>query len=138
MENVQENLFSAIVATIIAILSGLGVGSGGLLVIWLTMIGGVDPQLARGLNLLFFIFSAGAALIVHAVKGRIKPTLALFLSLFACLGTFVGTYLGLRVDAYWLKKIFGGMLTLSGTYALVGMIQGKKELFFLLKKRIFI
>lgn len=126
MENVQENLFSAIVATIIAILSGLGVGSGGLLVIWLTMIGGVDPQLARGLNLLFFIFSAGAALIVHAVKGRIKPTLALFLSLFACLGTFAGTYLGLRVDAYWLKKIFGGMLTLSGTYALVGMLQGKK------------
>lgn len=127
MENVQRNLFSAIIATAIAILSGLGVGSGGLLVIWLTMIGGVDPQLVRGLNLLFFVFSASAALVVHAVKGRIKPTLALFLSFFACLGTFAGTYIGMRVDAYWLKKIFGGMLTLSGAYSLIGMIKGKKR-----------
>lgn len=135
MENVQEKLFSAMVATFIAILSGLGVGSGGLLVIWLTMIGGIDAGVARGLNLLFFVFSASAALIVHAVKGRIKPALALFLSLFACLGTFLGTYLGLRVDAYWLKKIFGGMLTLSGSYALIGMIKGKKRAVFTVQNK---
>jgi uncharacterized membrane protein YfcA len=127
MENVQGKIFGAAIATLIAILSGLGVGSGGLLVIWLTLALGVDAQMARGLNLLFFVFSAGTALIVHAIKGRIKPTLALFLSLFACLGTLAGTYIGLRVDAYWLKKIFGVMLTVSGSYALLGMLGGRKR-----------
>ena len=54
MENVQGKIFGAAIATLIAILSGLGVGSGGLLVIWLTLALGVDAQMARGLNLLFF------------------------------------------------------------------------------------
>lgn len=125
MENAYAKLSGAAIATIIAILSGLGVGSGGLLVIWLTMIGGIDAQRARGLNLLFFVFSASAALIVHAVKGRVKPMLALILSLFACLGTLIGTYIGVRIDPYWLKKIFGGMLSLSGAYALFKMLGEK-------------
>ncbi len=124
MKDLYENISGAITATLIAILSGLGVGSGGLLVIWLTMIGGLDPQSARGLNLLFFVFSASAALAVHALRGRVKGALALTLSLFACLGTLAGTYIGIRVDAYWLKRIFGVMLVLSGGYALIGMLGG--------------
>ena len=127
MDNAQEKIYGAAIATLIAIPSGLGVGSGGLLVIWLTMILGVDAQSARGLNLLFFIFSASAALVVHALKGRIKSGLVLSLSLFACLGTLLGTHVGMHVDAYWLKKIFGGMLTLSGTYALLGMLKVRKK-----------
>ena len=53
-----KGIFSSIVAFFIAILSGLGVGSGGLLVIWLTMVEGMDAIGARGLNLLFFVFTA--------------------------------------------------------------------------------
>jgi uncharacterized membrane protein YfcA len=48
---------SAAVSLFIAILSGLGVGSGGLFVVWLTMVEGVDAIEARGLNLLFFVFT---------------------------------------------------------------------------------
>jgi len=125
MENVYTKLSGAAIATAIAILSGIGIGSGGLLVIWLTLIGGLDAQSARGLNLLFFVFSASSALIIHARKGRVKPTLALFLALFSCLGTIIGTYIGMSIDAYWLKKIFGAMLTFSGVYAILGMLGDK-------------
>ena len=124
MEDFYGKLSGATTATLIAILSGLGVGSGGLLVIWLTMIGGIDAQSARGLNLLFFVFSASAALVVHALRGRVKSVLTVVLSLFACLGTLAGTYIGVRVDAYWLKRIFGGMLVISGAYVLIGMLGG--------------
>ena len=124
MEDFYGKLSGATTATLIAILSGLGVGSGGLLVIWLTMIGGIDAQSARGLNLLFFVFSASAALVVHALRGRVKSVLTVVLSLFACLGTLAGTYIGVRVDAYWLKRIFGGMLVISGAYVLIGMLSG--------------
>ncbi len=124
MDKFFSKLSGAAMAAVIAVLSGLGVGSGGLLVIWLTMIDGIDAQSARGLNLLFFVFSASAALLIHLLRGRVKLLLAAILSLFACLGTLVGAYVGVRVDAYWLKKIFGGMLVISGSYVLIGILQG--------------
>ncbi len=114
-------------AALIAILSGLGIGSGGLLVIWLTMIEGIDAETARGLNLLFFVFSASAALLVHLLKGRVKLRLVVILSLLACIGTLIGTYLGTLIDPLWLKRIFGGMLTLSGVYTLMGNLNGMRK-----------
>ena len=139
MQYLYEILPAAAIATAIAILSGLGVGSGGLLVIWLTLIGGMDAERARGLNLLFFVFSAGAAFMIHALRGRVKLSLAASLSLLACLGTLVGTYIGLRVDALWLKRVLGAMLTASGGSAIIGMLKdklgGRKKAHFSLKKR---
>ena len=114
-------------ATLIALLSGLGIGSGGLLVIWLTMIEGIDAESARGLNLLFFVFSASAALLVHLLKGRVRLRLVLPLSLLACAGTLVGTYIGSLIDPIWIKRIFGGMLVASGVYTLVGNFVEKKR-----------
>ena len=59
-----------------AALAGLGVGSGGLLVIYLTLIAGIDQQTAQGINLLFFLPTALSALILHAKQGFLdKPTL---------------------------------------------------------------
>ena len=127
MENNTSRLSGAVAAAVIAILSGLGIGSGGLLVIWLTMIGGIDAETARGLNLLFFVFSAGAALLIHIIKGRIKLRLVVCLALFACVGTLVGTYVGAMINPLLLKRIFGGMLFFSGAYTLVGNLNKVKR-----------
>ncbi len=124
MDKLFSRLSGAAMATVIAILSGIGVGSGGLLVIWLTMGEGIDAETARGLNLLFFVFSASAALLIHLLRGRVKIALTALLSLFACLGTLFGTYFGVRVDSFWLKKIFGVFLVLSGGYTLAGTVGG--------------
>ena len=107
---------------LIAILSGLGIGSGGLLVIWLTLVEGIDAQTARGLNLLFFVFSASCALIVHLILKRIKPPLVIFLASFASAGTLAGLYLSRLIDPAGLRKIFGGMLIISGIYTLAELI----------------
>ncbi len=109
-------------AAVIAVLSGIGVGSGGLLVIWLTMVDGMDAERARGINLLFFVFSASAAVLVHLLKGRVKIKFVLYLALFASVGTLGGTYLGLIIDALWIKRIFGGMLVISGVYTLFSSV----------------
>ena len=111
---------SAIAAIIIAILSGLGVGSGGLLVIWLTEVCSVDPIQARGINLLFFVFSASAAFIFHLKRRKIDLKLSFFLSLFALTGTLAGALLGRAIDSGFLRKIFGGVLVFSGIYSLFG------------------
>ncbi len=131
MNKLLSGASGVIMAALIAVLSGIGVGSGGLLVIWLTIIEGIDAEKARGLNLLFFVFSASAAFLIQLSKGRIKPRLVAALALFACIGTLAGTYLGSRIDPLWLKKIFGGMLAFSGIYAIFPMLKnilnGKKK-----------
>lgn len=122
MDKFFSKLGGAAMAALIAVLSGLGVGSGGLLVIWLTMIEGINAETARGLNLLFFVFSASAAFAVHLVKGRVKLRFVLFLAACACVGTILGTYIGTHIDSLMLKRIFGVMLVVSGVYTLSGTL----------------
>ena len=56
---------------VFAVLSGLGVGGGGLLVIYLALFTDVAQLSAQGINLLFFIFSCGASMLVHLSKRKI-------------------------------------------------------------------
>ena len=49
-------MLDLIIGTAVAVLSGMGVGSGGLLVVYLTLAGGIAQPAAQALNLFFFIF----------------------------------------------------------------------------------
>ena len=123
-----KGFFGSIAAFFIAVLSGLGVGSGGLLVIWLTMVQGMDAISARGLNLLFFIFSASAALIFHILRKKLQYRLVIFMAIFACLGTAIGSYAGAYISSSALRVFFGYMLIVSGGYTLVGKITALSHL----------
>ena len=65
----MKKVLSIIMFFIIATLSGMGVGSAGLLVVWLTVFDSVPQLAAQGLNLFFFLFSSSASLLIH-VKRR--------------------------------------------------------------------
>ena len=109
---------SSAISLLIAILSGLGVGSGGLFVIWLTAAYGVSATQARGMNLLFFVFSASSALTVHIFKGKLDLKLIGILSIFALIGTLIGTTIAQYVSPGLLKEMFGVFLVSSGAYSL--------------------
>ena len=66
-----------IVGTLLGFLSGLGIGGGSLLILWLTMVLHTDPLTARSINLLFFIPSALVACALRIKQGnlKIKPLL---------------------------------------------------------------
>lgn len=96
-----------------AVLSGLGLGSAGLFVLYLTMIAGLSQTTAQGLNLLFFLFSAGAALLFHAKYRTIPRPLVIFLIGCAVPGTLIGTWLLHKLEVSLVRKLFGGMLILS-------------------------
>ena len=57
-----------LVGTALGFLSGLGIGGGSMLVVWLTMVLGMDPGTARGINLLFFIPSALVAIFIRCKR----------------------------------------------------------------------
>lgn len=50
--------FIIAISTLLGFLSGLGVGGGSLLILWLTLVLNMDQPMARTINLLFFIPSA--------------------------------------------------------------------------------
>ncbi len=108
----------------VALLSGLGVGSAGLLVLFLTFVRGVSQLQAQGVNLLFFLFSSGAALFIHLF--RTPPIWGLLLLLIPAglLGAWGGTALALYLPQAILRKLFGWLLILSGTLGLFS--KGKK------------
>ena len=115
------------VAFIIAILSGLGIGSGGLFLIWLSSVMGVDPLTARGMNLLFFVFSASAALVINIKDKRILPKDLILPTIPALLGALVGLRIGGAMNAELLRRIFGIILVFSGARAFVGKRNVRKK-----------
>ena len=84
------------------------------------MIEGVGSVEARGMNLLFFVFSATSALLFHLIRKRIRARTVFYLSIFGAIGTLVGSLLGNTIDPTLLRRIFGAMLVLSGFYTLFG------------------
>jgi len=112
-------------------LSGMGIGGGGLLVIYLTLVKGTGQIEAQGLNLYFFLFASAAALFVHCTKRRINYPLVLYLAAFGMPAALVGGYVASVTDPQTVRVLFGVMLMLAGSVSLVKTVSGglrhKKE-----------
>ncbi len=103
----------------IAVLSGMGVGSAGLFVLYLTAFAGFSQPQAQGLNLIFFLLSAGASFLYHVRRRRIPWVPVAFLILCAVPGSLLGAGLMRRLDGATVRRLFGGMLALVGGSSLV-------------------
>ena len=109
-----------LVSFAVALLAGMGVGSAGLLVLFLTFVQGVSQIEAQGVNLLFFLCASGAALLVHLFRTPPLWGLLLLLIPAGLLGAWGGTALALYLPQALLRKLFGWFLILSGTLGLFG------------------
>ncbi len=105
-------------AALIAVLAGLGIGGGGLLVIYLTLILKTEQLTAQGINLIFFIFSAVASLFIHFKKRNINIRTVTVLAITGIISSILGSYVSHNIDIGILQKIFGGLLILSGALAI--------------------
>ena len=98
----------------IALLSGLGVGSGGLLVIYLTLYAGMPQLQAQGVNLVFFLFSAGASMLAHLSKRKLIAPLCILLITAGLPGAMIGASLAAILPAALLRRLFGAFLITAG------------------------
>ena len=103
-----------LIGTLLGFLSGLGIGGGSLLILWLTLVIGTEHAAARIINLLFFIPSALIASIFRWHQGtlKIKQLLPAIISACLCAGFF--SWLGKEMDISLLKKLFGTLLLFTG------------------------
>ncbi len=95
-------------------LSGLGVGGGSLLLLWLTLAANVPQETARVMNLMFFLPCALIATIFRWKQSRPNWTIALPAILAGLTGAVMGNYLGPMLDTGLLKKAFGVLFIVCG------------------------
>lgn len=105
-------------ALLIGCLAGLGIGGGGLLVIYLTMVLKKNQLTAQGINLIFFIFCALASLFIHLRKRKLNIRNIAIISICGILASLVGSHISHNTDPALLRKIFGALLIFSGVSSL--------------------
>lgn len=106
-------------AALIAAMAGLGIGGGGLLVIYLTLVMGIPQLQAQGINLAFFIFSSAASLFIHFKRRKIDIKHVAILAISGICFSLLGSRLSHSIDTALLSKIFGVLLCISGTISLL-------------------
>lgn len=102
------------VAIVLGFLAGLGVGGGSLLMLWLTSVMHMDYGVAKTVNLLFFLPTALIATLFHKKQGSVDIRKILPGIICACIAAAVFSYIGKHMDTTLLKKLFGGILILTG------------------------
>lgn len=103
-----------LVGAVLGFLSGLGVGGGSLLLLWLTLVLGEAQATARVMNLMFFIPCALVATVFRWKQSRPDKRLALSAVAAGLLGAVIGNVIGPRLDVALLKKAFGVLFLLCG------------------------
>lgn len=105
---------AAAVGAILGLLAGLGTGGGSLLLIWLTLIIGAEAEIARTVNLLFFLTSAGSVSFLRLKKGSLQVKKILPGILAGCVAAAAFAILGRYLDDALLRKAFGILLLFTG------------------------
>jgi uncharacterized membrane protein YfcA len=112
------------VSACLGFLAGLGVGGGSLLMLWLTLIVGMDYTSARIVNMLFFLPSAVITTLFRRKQGAVPIKKILPAIIAGCAVAALFSYIGKYINTDLLKKIFGGLLLFTGL----------RELFYLPRK----
>ena len=96
---------AALAGAVCGLLSGLGIGGGTLLMVWMTGVAALPQQTAQGINLLYFLPSAACALFFHIRNRLIRWDIVLPAALGGCVT---------GLDVSLLRRLFGGFLLLTG------------------------
>ena len=108
-----------IMGTLLGFLSGLGIGGGSLLILWLTLVAGLEQSAARTVNLWFFLPAAVVACYYRRKQGTLKMKKMIPAMIAGCVGAVMGSRIGGWLDAAVLRKGFGILLLFTGVRELL-------------------
>ena len=103
-----------IIGSLLGFLTGMGVGGGSLLILWLTLVSGFDQATARGINLLFFLPASAICCAFRLRQGTLKLRACLPAILSGCGAAVLGALIAAAVDTSLLRKPFGILLLATG------------------------
>ena len=108
-----------VISTLFGFLAGIGVGGGSLLMLWLTLLVGMEQTQARFLNLLFFIPSALVACLFRWKQGSLHFRKIYPAIISGCVAAVIGSWLSQQLETERIKEIFGVLLIATGIRELI-------------------
>ena len=109
------NYFICITAGMVCgVLSGLGIGGGTFLLLYMTGLAGLSQRIAQGINLLYFIPTSSASLIYHIKNKYVSKTAFVFCSIPGILFSAASAFAATSLDINILRKLFGVFLIFTG------------------------
>lgn len=103
-----------IIGILLGFLAGLGVGGGSLLILWLTLVLGMDAETARAINLMFFITAAGSVSFFRWRQGVLQIRVIVPAVIAGCIAAAAFSVLSHWIDQTLAKRLFGGLLLITG------------------------
>ena len=103
-------LIPLLAAAVCGFFSGLGIGGGSLLMVYLTAFAAVEQRTAQAINLLLFLPSAALALLFHSKNRFVDWHSAVWAILGGAAFAALGAYLSSLVETALLRRLFGGFL----------------------------
>lgn len=118
--------FNSLIVFILAVPLGLGIGSGGVFLVYLSDVLSLPREGAVYLNLLFFLSALCASALQHLRARRLSFGSLGIILLFGVPGAFLGRWLASLLPTPVLRLLLGGFLTLSGVFALRSLKKAKE------------
>ena len=107
-------LWGSAAGLLCGVISGFGIGGGTLLMVWLTAFAGWEQRAAQGLNLLYFLPTAAAALLLHAKHALVDWRCTLWAGGAGVLTAGLSAWLAMGLDTALLRRGFGVFLLFVG------------------------
>lgn len=107
-------ILSVLAGFLSGIISGFGIGGGTVLMVYLTAVLSLPQRTAQGINLLYFLPTAAAALLIHQKNSYLEKKAILPAALAGCISAAVFSFIAMYLDTGLLKKLFGGFLIITG------------------------
>lgn len=111
--------FMLLIGSVLGFLSGIGVGGGSLLMLWLTLILNMEHNVARNINLIFFVPSAVIASLFRWKQGNLDIPKLLPAIIGGCVSAAILSVVSRQLDMDVLKKLFGVLLLITGVRELL-------------------
>lgn len=115
------------IGTISGIVSGLGMGGGTILILFLSLFLDIEQHIAQATNVIFFVPTAVTAILVNLKQKNINLKIGLPICLWGVIGAFVGAVISMQMNMKTLRKFFGLFIILIAIYQTYMYIKGKKR-----------
>lgn len=102
-------------------------GGGTILILFLSLLLGVEQHIAQATNVIFFVPTSIAAIIVSLKNKNINLRVAVPICLWGILGAFIGSFISIKMNVRNLKKSFGIFLIFIAIYQTYEYIKHKKR-----------
>lgn len=116
-------MFEILIGVVSGIISGIGMGGGTILIFILTTFAGIEQHTAQGINIVFFIPTAIASIIVNYKNKNIDFKVTKYIIIFGIVGSFIGSIIAINTDVKILRKYFGFFLLLIAIYEIFTFIK---------------